>query len=130
MLLKIDMSSSEPIYTQIRDQIILGIAAGELRLGESLPSVRQFAEDVGINMMTVSKGYNLLKEEGYIEIDRRNGAKVKKKIASDPVFKEQAQKKLRLLLAELAVHELTPFEIQQIGEEILSEFQTKKERGE
>lgn len=76
MIIKIDFESETPIYVQLKRQIILGIAKGELLQGESLPSVRQMAEDIGINMHTVNKTYNELKGEGFILIDRRKGAVV------------------------------------------------------
>lgn len=52
----------------------MGIATSEIQEGESLPSVRQLAETVGINMHTVNKAYTVLKQEGYIQLDRRKGA--------------------------------------------------------
>ena len=76
MYLKIDFESDMPIYTQLRNQIVQGIALGQLKEGEELPSVRQMAEDIGINMHTVNKTYNLLKQEGFIKLDRRKGAVV------------------------------------------------------
>ncbi|MGV8980787.1 GntR family transcriptional regulator [Clostridium sp.] len=76
MIIKIDFESEIPIYVQLKKQIILGLAKGELSQGESLPSVRQMAEDIGINMHTVNKTYNELKAEGFISIDRRKGAVV------------------------------------------------------
>ena len=66
MILKIDFDSDIPIYVQIKNQIIEGIAKGEIDKGEELPSVRALAEDIGINMHTVNKAYNMLKDEGYI----------------------------------------------------------------
>lgn len=76
MYLRIDFESDMPIYTQLRNQIVQGIASGQLKEGEELPSVRQMAEDIGINMHTVNKTYNLLKQEGFIKLDRRKGAVV------------------------------------------------------
>ena len=66
MLLEIDEQSEQPIYQQLIDQIIVGIAKGELVPNESLPSIRQLADEIGVNMMTVSKAYNKLKQSGYI----------------------------------------------------------------
>lgn len=74
MILRIDFDSYLPIYMQIRNQIIKGIAKGEIESDEELPSVRGLAEDIGVNMHTVNKSYALLKDEGYIKIDRRKGA--------------------------------------------------------
>lgn len=74
MILNLNFNSEKPIYIQMREQIIKSIANGELKINESLPSVRAMAEEIGINLHTVSKAYNLLKDEGYINIDRRKGA--------------------------------------------------------
>lgn len=78
MILNLDFNSDIPIYTQIREQIIKAIARGDLKINESLPSVRVMAEEIGVNLHTVNKSYNLLKDEGYINIDRRKGAIVNK----------------------------------------------------
>lgn len=64
MLVRIDFSSDEAFYVQLKNQIIMGIATSEIREGESLPSVRDLAEDIGINMHTVNKAYSILKQEG------------------------------------------------------------------
>lgn len=74
MIIKIDFNSTEAIYMQLRNQVILGIATAKLQEGDSLPSVRQLAEEIGINMHTVNKAYALLREEGIIHLDRRRGA--------------------------------------------------------
>ena len=63
--IQIDFKSDEPIYMQLRNQIIMGIAVSKLTEGESLPSVRQLADTIGINMHTVNKTYNILKQEGF-----------------------------------------------------------------
>ena len=76
MILRIDFDSETPIYVQIKNQVIEGIAKSEIEIGEELPSVRALAEDIGVNMHTVNKAYNMLKDEGYIKIDRRKGAVV------------------------------------------------------
>ena len=83
MIIELDMNSSIPIYVQLRNQIVMGIGHGELKPGESLPTVRQLAEDAGVNTMTVNKTYQILKTEGYINIDRRHGAVVAKNIDMD-----------------------------------------------
>lgn len=74
MFLAIDFQSDTPIYMQLKHQIIAGIARGELKEGENLPSVRQLAQDIGINLHTVNKAYSLLKDGKYILMDRRKGA--------------------------------------------------------
>ena len=74
MIIKISQRSEIPLYLQLRNQIVTGIGKGELKPGESLPTVRQLAADLGINSMTVSKAYQLLKTEGFLETDRRRGS--------------------------------------------------------
>ena len=74
MIIEIDFHSDEAIYVQLCNQIILGIATSQFREGEQLPSVRQLAETIGINMHTVNKAYSILQQEGFVKIDRRRGA--------------------------------------------------------
>ena len=74
MILEIDFNSDEAIYIQLCNQIIMGIATSVIHEGDSLPSVRQLADTVGVNMHTVNKAYNVLKREGYISLDKRRGA--------------------------------------------------------
>jgi GntR family transcriptional regulator len=76
MLLCINFESGTPIYEQIRNQIIEGIASKKLLPGESLPSVRQLASDIGVNMHTVNKAYSRLKQDGLIVIHKRQGVLV------------------------------------------------------
>jgi len=70
----IDFNSDEAFYIQLINQIILGIATERIREGDSLPSVRQMADAIGINMHTVNKAYTILRQEGFIKLDRRKGA--------------------------------------------------------
>ena len=74
MILEIDFNSDEALYIQLRNQIVIGIATSQLSAGDSLPSVRQLADRVGINMHTVNKAYTVLRQEGYVKLDRRKGA--------------------------------------------------------
>ena len=74
MELFIDFKSDEAIYVQLCNQIIMSIATERIKEGDSLPSVRQLADTVGINMHTVNKAYSILKQEGFIKLDRRKGA--------------------------------------------------------
>jgi GntR family transcriptional regulator len=74
MFIEINFNSDEAIYLQLRNQIILGIATSRFQEGDPLPSVRQLAEAIGINMHTVNKAYTVLKQEGFVKVDRRRGA--------------------------------------------------------
>lgn len=119
MILEIDPHSEEPIYLQLRKQIIIGIAQGELKPGEQLPTVRQFADELGVNTMTVSKGYQQLREEGYLITDRRKGTLV----APLPVSsKKTSVENLTLLLAELYLSEPNEKAVQERVQKILTSF--------
>ena len=124
MYLKIDFDSEEALYIQLRNQIILGIATSTLREGDVLPSVRQLAEDIGINMHTVNKAYSVLRQEGFVTIDRRRGA-----IVSLDVDKLQAldemQKNLRVLLAKGRCKNITRQEIHDMVDEIFDGYDDK-----
>ena len=74
MVIEIDFNSSEAIYLQLRNQIVMMIAQSQLRDGDTLPSVRNMAVRLGVNMHTVNKAYAMLRQEGYLTLDRRNGA--------------------------------------------------------
>ena len=124
MLIKIDFQSDEALYIQLRNQIILGIATSTLHEGDVLPSVRQLAEDIGINMHTVNKAYSVLRQEGFVTIDRRRGA-----IVSLDVDKLQAldemQKNLRVLLAKVRCKNITRQEIHDMVDEIFDGYDDK-----
>jgi len=101
LILKIDFDSEIPIYIQIKNQVVEGIARGELEEGEELPSVRGLADDIGVNMHTVNKAYSLLKDDGYIKIDRRRGAFISLNLKnSDESFKENLNYELEYYMAE------------------------------
>lgn len=122
MIIELDMNSSTPIYVQLRNQIVMGIGRGELKLGESLPTVRQLAQDIGVNTMTVNKAYQILKTEGYIKIDRRHGAIVSDNIDMDIVFMEKLENELELLLAEAAINGMDKRDFLSMCNEIYSKI--------
>ena len=74
MIVEIDFNSEEALYIQLINQIIIGIATDQIREGDTLPSVRQLADNIGINLHTVNKAYSVLKQEGFLRVDRRRGA--------------------------------------------------------
>ena len=122
MIIELDMNSSTPIYVQLRNQIVMGIGRGELKLGESLPTVRQLAQDIGVNTMTVNKAYQILKTEGYIKIDRRHGAIGSDNIDMDIVFREKLENELELLLAEAAINGMDKRDFLSMCNEIYSKI--------
>ncbi len=74
---EIHPSSGVPIFRQIMDQVRAQIASGRLKPGDKVPSVRQMAVDLAVNMMTVSKAYSRLEAEGVLERDRGMGMRVR-----------------------------------------------------
>lgn len=103
MVIRIDVTSDIPIYVQLRNEIVKGIGKGEFEEGETLPTVRQLAADLGVNSMTVSKAYQLLKSEGFIETDRRRGAVVcltPGGTDAERAFREKIRSEMELLSAE------------------------------
>ncbi len=121
-LIEIDFNSDEAIYIQLRNQIILGIATSQLQEGDALPSVRQMADTIGINMHTVNKAYSVLRQEGLLCIDRRRGAVVR--INSDKLYAlEELQEELRVILAKAVCKNISKEEVHQMVEQIYSEYE-------
>lgn len=104
MRFEIDLHAEEPIYQQLQKQIILGLAKGELAIGEQLPSVRQLADELGVNMMTISKAYNALKTDGYLVTNRRNGTVVSQPAAFSTSQEKNYQQAILQLLADAYLH--------------------------
>ena len=123
MELKIDFNSDEAIYIQLRNQIIIGIATEEIRNGDSLPSVRELANHIGINMHTVNKAYSVLKQEGFVKVDRRKGAVICIDIDKYEALQELKQE-MRVLLAKAHCKNISRGEIHQIIDEIFDAYFT------
>lgn len=122
MYIEVDFNSDEALYLQLRNQIILGIATSRFREGDSLPSVRQLAETIGINMHTVNKAYTVLKQEGYVKVDRRKGAVIS--IDADRIKAlEELKKELRVILAKSSCRNISKEEIHELIEEIYEGYQ-------
>ena len=121
MIVTIDFNSDEAIYIQLCNQIILGIATAQLHDGDSLPSVRDLAEDVGINMHTVNKAYSLLKQEGYIRVDRRCGAVVAVDVDKLKAM-EEMKKELLVTLAKGSCKDITREEVHRLIDDIYAEY--------
>lgn len=116
MVISINETSEVPIYQQIRNQIVLGISDGRLKPGEQLPTVRALAGEIGINSMTVNKAYALLKQEGYIYTDRRNGAHVRKEFPEAKELSEKSKELLQQIISEAKICGMTQEEFLKICE--------------
>ena len=122
-LIQIDLDSDEEIYIQLRNQIILGIATSRLQEGDSLPSVRQLAEEIGINMHTVNKAYSLLRQEGLLTLDRRRGAVIQ--IDVDKLFAvEELRQDLQVILAEAVCKNISREEVHQMVDELYELYES------
>ncbi len=121
MIIEIDFNSDEAIYLQLRNQVILGIATSRLHEGDSLPSVRQLADEIGINMHTVNKAYNVLKQEGFIQLDRRRGAVIAIDINKLQAL-EDMKLQLRVALAKARCKNITRQEVHALVDEIFEEY--------
>lgn len=127
MILNLDFNSDKPIYIQIREEVIKSIANGELEIYESLPSVRSLADEIGINLHTVSKAYNLLKDEGYISIDRRKGAVINNlPIDKDINNFNQIKDQIELLVAESYLKGINKSEFIDLCENYFEKYGVKK----
>ena len=121
MILEVDFNSEEALYIQLRNQIIVGIATNRLKEGESLPSVRQLAESIGINMHTVNKAYTVLKQAGFVKVDRRRGAVIA--IDADRISDlEQMRESLRVILARASCRNISREEVHALIDEIYEEY--------
>lgn len=122
MLIEIDFNSEEAIYIQLRNQIIMGIATSMLQEGESLPSVRRLAETIGVNMHTVNKAYNVLKQEGFISMDKRRGAVISLDVDKIKAVTEM-RRQLQIVLAKACCKEISREEIHELVDEILDGYE-------
>lgn len=126
MIITLDFSSDTPIYTQLCNQIIIGVACGTLSPGEALPSVRLMAENIGVHAHTVNKAYSLLAREGFIIIDRRSGCRIADMIPeADNDFKDRLQEKLLPIAAQAASRHVSLDEIKGLCEKIYHSLNQK-----
>lgn len=117
MVIEIDFNSEEAIYMQLRNQIILGIASDQFEEGEVLPSVRQLADMIGINMHTVNKAYTVLKQEGFVQVDRRRGAVIALNIDKIRAM-EEMKEELYVILAKGKCRGITKNEIHALVDDL------------
>ena len=102
LTLTIDRRREVPVYEQVADQVRRLVASGELEPGTALPSVRQLAGDLGVNLNTVARAYRLLQDEGFLVIRDRAGVVVAapaKKVARS--VRAELLDQMRVTLARL-----------------------------
>ena len=117
MIIKIDFNSDEAIYMQITNQIIMGIAKRQICDGVQLPSIRNMADEIGINMHTVNKAYTVLRQAGYVKLDRRRGAIVSVDVDKIEAI-EEIRRELSVTLAKAGCMQISKEEIHELVDEI------------
>lgn len=114
MDIQLDPLSPTPIYQQIRDEVVRGIACGALVRGDALASVRSLASAFAINPATVSKAYDLLRAEGLVATNAKSGTFVARDRAGGPPaepFVDDWRARALTLLAEARAQGMSPDEI-------------------
>lgn len=124
MYVKIDFNSDEAIYIQLRNQIVYGIATSQYQEGDQLPSVRELADYIGINMHTVNKAYTILKQEGYIKVDRRKGAVVDIDVDKIEAI-DNMKAELRATIAQAICKNISCEEVLEAVGDIFKEFERR-----
>ena len=120
--IEIDFNSDEALYLQLRNQIIIGIATSQYQEGDTLPSVRQLADTIGINMHTVNKAYSVLKQEGFVKVDRRKGAVISVDIDKLQAI-EELKKDLQVVLAKSRCKKVSKQEVHALIDEIYQNYE-------
>ncbi|MDT3428886.1 DNA-binding transcriptional regulator YhcF (GntR family) [Paenibacillus forsythiae] len=103
MIITLDFKSETPVYVQLRNAVVVAIGRGDLKDGEKLPTIRQLAQELGINAMTVNKAFAIMKKEGFITIDRRHGAMVTKPEGGNTEYREKLEQELTLVISEASL---------------------------
>lgn len=123
----LNLTDQAPLYQQIRDQVVVGLARGDLNEGDSLPATRKLAADFGINFHTVNKAYDILRQEGIVRLNRKTGALIVLD-KTPPDFKERFLGTAEVWLAEAIVKGLSPHEILGTCKSILESFTAPSRR--
>jgi GntR family transcriptional regulator len=74
VIFHVDYTSGKPVYLQLVDQVKAAAAAGAVRAGEALPSIRPLAEQLRVNRNTIAKAYAELETQGVIETQQGRGS--------------------------------------------------------
>jgi DNA-binding transcriptional regulator YhcF (GntR family) len=121
--LRLDMTSGVPVYRQIIDAVLAGIASGTLRPGDQLPTVRQFAVDLSINPNTVVRAYRELEIRGILSTQQGTGTFItNKEVKPDDGERQRRIAQLvRELLARAGTEGITIEDLQQHLQELKDE---------
>lgn len=124
MFLTIDANDERPLYRQVIDGIKALIARGDLREGTPLPSVRQVAGDLGVNLNTIATAYRQLQDEGLVTVRHGAGAVVS---SGRPrgIGDEQLRRPLRVVLTQMVLDGMSDREIAVVVREELAPLRQK-----
>ena len=124
MLLTINEADSRPIYLQIISQIKEQVSTGVLRPGDELPSVRDLADSLGINMHTVRNAYLKLREQGIINLRLGRKAKVAplQSSSTSPASAGEIAERLKEIIIDALLAGLTPEYFQQMVDSQLEQI--------
>jgi len=128
MFIEIEANSAVPIYLQLAQKIIEGVASGELKPGDSLPSVRAFAADLGMNMHTVNKAYHYLEEKEFIQIVQKKGVFIHENgiRQASSIERNRLKQELRPIVAEALCLQLSQEDIESLINELIFEIKEEK----
>lgn len=125
MLVNLDFESDVPIYEQLKNEMIIGIAKKQLVPGERLPSVRALASDIGINLHTVNKAYQQLKQEGFLQIHRQRGVVIHPDgpPLADDVFKQTLTDTMEPMLAAAIAKGMSKKQLEALFQQIYTSLE-------
>ena len=128
MLLTVDLESGQPIYIQIRNRIVEGIAGGELKDGDALPPVRTLASELGVNLHTVNKAYHMLRMEGFVKMNRSRGTVISSDTSRDAGdFMDAAKATLKNIVSEAITRSIGREQLTGIINGLYNEMEGKKQ---
>ncbi len=127
MLLTVNLESGQPIYIQIRNSIVEGIASGMLKDGDTLPPVRTLSAELGVNLHTVNKAYHMLRLEGFVKMNRSRGTVISADAGRDSKdFIEAAKETLKNIVSEAITRSIGREQLTGIVNSLYNEMEGKK----
>lgn len=123
MIIEIEPTNETAIYLQIMYQIKHAVVRGDLKAGGNLPSVRMLASDLGVNMHTINKAYNLLVDEAIL-IKSQKGYMVQEESLrqASQELKEEMKKRLETIMVDAYIHHVPEKEIDSWTQEIMNKL--------
>lgn len=91
MLIELDSASTVPLFAQIAGSVRRQIAAGAIKAGDRLPAARELAASLGVNMHTVLRAYQVLRDEGLVDMRRSRGVVVTARAPDEAELIDQAK---------------------------------------